>query len=81
MFKHHSSLQSLYNELEMKESQERLNFLDITRHSHSTMTKVCNGYAIGKIECTCLPITLHQELKNIYMYVQVVKLKHFISCC
>lgn len=61
------SLQSLYNELEMKESQECLNFLDIRRHSHSTLTKVCNGYAIGKIECTCLPITLHQELKKLYV--------------
>ena len=51
----------------MKESQEFLHFLDIRGHSQATMTKVCNGYAIGKIECTCLPITLHQELKKLYV--------------
>lgn len=52
-------LQKLYSEIEKKESESCLNFLEFNRHS-STMTKLTYGYAIGSIKiCTLTDVELN----------------------
>ena len=59
------SLQQIYSDLESKESDECLQFLNIRRKSHSNMTKLLQGYAIGKIKPFSLTPSYFQALKKL----------------
>uniref|UniRef100_A0A1X7V709 DUF4218 domain-containing protein n=1 Tax=Amphimedon queenslandica TaxID=400682 RepID=A0A1X7V709_AMPQE len=58
-------LQQIDSDLESKESDECLQFLNIRRKSHSNMTKLLQGYAIGKIKPFSLTPSYFHALKKL----------------
>lgn len=63
------TLQILYHEIEDRESEHLLHFLNFSGHARSTMSKMRHGYAIGTITTCNLSSLEFHEMKRICPYV------------